>query len=226
MLRMDNCYLETLREMETARRPNYRINAPIGTRPCATEPNIWCTRVQEAWEAWERRASAQPQPCVPVTWGYLQPWSMPCLLPLRQSSSGDQGITREEALPRPPQGSEGSPWQRDSSRGQGEPGSWAPTFCPGSQKPEARVGEEPAPPPTPAQPVLQQPPCILGPKQGSPQQEAQTSDPGQAGQCGQPASPSWWTRCPVPAALPEWIHCPAISFPPGCCPAFSGTREP
>lgn len=211
---MENCYPETLRETETAPGPNYSMNAPLGTWPCATEPNIWCVSGQEAWEAWERRASAGPQPCVPVTWGCLQLWSMPCLLPLRQSSSGDQGILREEALPRLARGSVGSPWQRDSSRGQGEPGSWAPTFCPGSQKPEAQVGEEAAPP-TPAQPVLQQPPCILGPKQGSPQQEAQTSDPGQAGQCGQPASPSWWTRCPVPSALLEWIHCPAILFPPG-----------
>lgn len=222
--RMKNYSPEAWRDRETARR-SYSINAPVGTGVWATEPNFWSVRAEDS--AWERRASAEPQPCGLGTWGDLQPWSMPCLLPLGQCSSRDQGIPREEAHPRLAQGSVGWPWawQRDSSRGQGEPGSWAPAFCPGSQKPEALVGEE-APLPTPAQPVLQQPPCIWGPRQGSPPQEAQASDPGHAGQCGQPASPRWWTRCPVFSALLEWIHCPVLPFLPGCCPAFSGTREP
>lgn len=217
---MENCLPETSRDNEMGR-PNSSINAPIGTPVSSMEPNIWCVRAQEAFDAWEKGAAAEPQPSGVVTWGWLQPWSMPCLLPLGQFSSGEHCISQEEALPRVAEGSVGSPWQRDSNRVQCEPGSWAPAFCAGSQKSEAVGGEE-EPPGAPGQPVLQQPPCTWDPKEGTPQQEAQTSDPGQS---GQPAGPGWWRGCPLFSALLEWIHCPVL-FPPACCPAVFGTREP
>lgn len=220
---MENCHPETSRDNEI-KRPNYSINAPIGTPVCAMEPNIWCVRVEEAWQAWESRAATEPQPCGLGPWGSLQPWSMPPLLPLGQFSSGEHCISREEGLPRVAQGSGGSPWQRDSSRVQCEPSSWVPAFGPGSQKAEALVGEE-EPPRGPSQPVLQQPLCIWDPRQGAPQQEAQTSDPGPTGQRGQPSAPSWWGGCPVFSALLEWIPFP-VTFPPGCCHAVFGPREP
>lgn len=223
-VRMRNCPPETLRDQEM-KRPNYSINAPIGTPVCATEPNIWCVRVEEAWEASERRAAPEPRPCGVWTWEMLQPWSMPCFLPLGQFPSGGEHLASQEALPSLAQGSVGSPWQRDSSRVQGELGSWAPAFCPGSPKPEAVVAEE-EPPRAPPQLVLQQPHCIWDPKQGSPTLQAQTSEPGHTGQSSQPAASSWWRAGPIFSALLEWLHCPVLSFPPGCCPAAFGLREP
>lgn len=198
---MEHCLPETSMDNEM-RRPNYSINAPIGTPVSPMEPNIWCVRVQEAFDAWERRAAAEPQPGGVVTWGWLQPWSMPFLLPLGQFSSGEHCLSQEEALPRVAEGSVGSPWPRDSGRVQCEPGSWVPALCGGSQKPEAVGGEE-EPLGAPSQPVLQQPPCTRDPEQEAPQQETQTSDQGQS---GQPAAPRWWGGCPVFSALLEWIH--------------------
>lgn len=209
---------------EETKRPNSSIRPPIGTAVCAMESSIWRVRAEEACNAWERRAAAaEPQPCGAWGWGSLQPWPMPCLMPLGQFSSGAHCISREEAIPSLAQGSGGSPRQRDSSLVQWEPGSCVPAFCPGSQKPEALVGEE-EPRGAPRQPVLQQPPCIWNPRQGAPQQEAQNSHPGPSGQRGEPAAPSWWRACPVVSALLEWIPCPAL--PTWLLPCLRGQQAP
>lgn len=223
---MSNFHQETLRDPETAG-PNYSISAPVGTRVCATEPNV---RVEEHWDDQERRAAADSGPAGVLTLEGQQSWSIwsrPPLLPLAQVSSGDPCTSQEEGLPRLAQGSVDSPWPRDSSsRVDCEPGSWAPAFSPGSQRPEDLVGEQ-EPPGAPFPLVLQQPPCSLGnPLQSAPQQEAWSPVPGPTGQVSQHAAPGWWTGYPAFPVLLGWIPYPVILFPPGCFPAVFVPRQP
>lgn len=191
------------------------------------EPNVWSVPVREDWDGWGGTLAA-PQPPGVMTWGWLQPWRMPCFRPLRECSASEGCNFCGEAPPGGVEGLAGSPWNFDSGRVQCEPGSWSSAFCPGTGNPEALVREEEQAEAPPCRLALHQPPCLLDPQPGAPpQQEAQISNPEHLGQGGGPAAPSWWRRVPVLSGLLERIHsCLVFSFPPTCCPSVFGYRDP
>lgn len=208
-------------------KPCVYLNLRAGGGVCAMEPNVWSVSVREAWDA-SGIAAAEPRSCGVLTWDQLQPWEMPILLPLSKFSFGEGCSSPEEGLPRLGAGLGGLPWDRDSGRVQGKPGSCSPAFCPESQKAEALVGEEAQAEGPPCRLMLQQPPSLLDPQPGASEQEAQTSDQEPLGQGDLPAASSWWRRGSLvfSGLLERSCCCPAFSFRPACCPSAPGTRQP
>lgn len=137
------------------------------------EPNVCSGLVREAGEASGKQVGRKP-----------------CLWPLKKCSPAENCSFCGVILPWQAAGLGGSPWFSESSTGQCEPGSRSPAFRTGSQKPEALAKEEDLAEALPSRLLLQQPPCLLDPQQGAPQQEAQTSEPGSLSQCSLPAAPN------------------------------------